>query len=439
MVKTRKQLRQERGEDSPTKVPPTVMQSQQRVQSAKRPKKTKANTKAKKTVAFNAEAKFFPSTSHDSLPRESRSRSNCRRYSSDSYDTSPRSSSLLFSSRGRDRDRDYHRHRGHRYRDYPRHRSHRSSRYHHRSPTRSHRGHRRDYTPSEYSSFESSSDAEHEYRMRQQRLPISMTSNTPDRGHQSRVLQRRMSMATSNEDPINNSRSSRTPQRRMSMARFNDAPTPNLPTIPAKRRTRAFSGWLQVCLFLIFTFSYIFFIFSVPDNRCCDYHLNSESSPLPWLPKQTTNIGMRAEAPKKKNLPSLMPINVKNNNLAHVENSNVNNPAASGLAEMRARDEGDNLSTISVGQSFGQGVNVATTNEEFYAMQVKLNADIMKEVEVLRSKQSELISSVEKVTKEKEFFKAKLEKTAEQLDFLKKKLNRKEGKDSKENFDPNQQ
>lgn len=235
MVRTRKQSRLERGENTPPKVF-EAMQSQQPKQSAKRPKKPKTNAKTKKAVAFNEEEKVFPSTSNKHLsPRKSRSRSRRRRYSSDS---SPRSSSpSLFRSRGRSRGysrgysrkrgRDYHRSHGHRSRNYSRSRP---SRHYHRS-SRFRSRDRCEYTSSEYSSYESSSDREYGYHMQQ----------------------RRISTTTWNEDPIDSSpgreqfaEPSRITKRRMSMATSNNAAIKNSPKIPAKRRSRTLSGWLKV-------------------------------------------------------------------------------------------------------------------------------------------------------------------------------------------------
>lgn len=187
----------------------------------------------------------------------------------------------------------------------------------------------------------------------------------------------------------------------------------------------------------------ISFIFSVPDD-CCGFHLQPDNSPLPWLPKRTTNVGISVKPKSNKAaVPPLLPIKPKGKNVANVISHNVNNliedEAAGGLIENQATNDREKLSTASDKKPVHQGNVIATCNQEMYATKVKLNAEIMKELEVLRSKQNELVSSFEKVSKEKEFFKAKLEKATEQMNFLKKKSYAKDENDAKENSDPNQQ
>lgn len=71
------------------------------------------------------------------------------------------------------------------------------------------------------------------------------------------------------------------------------------------------------------------------------------------------------------------------------------------------------------------------TDDDIVATQMKLNTNIIAEVESLRKERNELLTCTEKSSKEIQYLKAKLFQTAEQLDYLKKKC-AKQNKDAVE-------
>lgn len=73
-----------------------------------------------------------------------------------------------------------------------------------------------------------------------------------------------------------------------------------------------------------------------------------------------------------------------------------------------------------------------TLDSQMMHAQIRINANVMKEVDALRVEKTQLLADFDKVAKEKEFFKMKLAHASEQLSYLKKKM----VKNSDKNCDP---
>lgn len=67
--------------------------------------------------------------------------------------------------------------------------------------------------------------------------------------------------------------------------------------------------------------------------------------------------------------------------------------------------------------------------------QIKVNTNLMAELEALKAEKAQLLSNQEKMTKENQFLSAQYGRTTEQLTYLKKKVI-KPGNKNKENNDP---
>lgn len=78
-------------------------------------------------------------------------------------------------------------------------------------------------------------------------------------------------------------------------------------------------------------------------------------------------------------------------------------------------------------------VGSPSLRDDMMSAQIKINANVMKELEAMRKERSDLLAANARALKERDVYKNRLDQTSEQLNYLKKKMvNR-----TNENEDPN--
>lgn len=229
---------------------------------------------------------------------------------------------------------------------------------------------------------------------------------------------------------------------------------------------------------------------TVTDCNCC-HHVNNKKPTVPWLPKKTTfavndndqMVTQRPNATKtNRPVPNLAPIPSASQNISHCKNGKeppkqktiktkpspkpcktnlpIPNlaplPSTNGNVAHRMNDtEPPQQQLVQTEPNSGESAKVsesqqtpnlvsnrssagdtaqATLSSEMMDAQIRINAQIMEEVNALRAEKIKLLANAEKKAKESDFFKTKFAHATEQLSYLKKKID-KNGK-VVENRDP---
>lgn len=172
-------------------------------------------------------------------------------------------------------------------------------------------------------------------------------------------------------------------------------------------------------------------------NCDCDHHTNNKRPCVPWLPKKpafiVTDNDPTAPRPtaRKTNVQKPRPFSTsvaptsQSSEPSQVKANHKTNKSMPGL--LRIKNQSNK-------QSASQSTTQPTLDSDMMNAQIRINSQIMTEVDTLRAEKLKLQADIDKLAKEKEFFKTKLAHASDQLNYLKKKMD-KSGKDS-ENSGP---
>lgn len=151
----------------------------------------------------------------------------------------------------------------------------------------------------------------------------------------------------------------------------------------------------------------------------------------PMAPRRQTQVKTMPIRP----VPNLAPLSSTIQNVINGLNCSESLVQTKVKPNKHTRKSDSRLTPISkTDRSADRRIEHTTLGSEMMNAQIRINAEVMKEVEALRAEKMQLLADVDKVAKEKEYFKMKLATASEQLSYLKKKVVKKANVD--ENRDP---